>query len=90
MQTPRDFVRQPASWAPIQDPGRATFRELLDVLSDVRTVALVAAPDPEMGPYTACITVPSSEADAWCARGYRKLTAREDDRLPSPCDDATD
>ncbi len=90
MQTPRDFVREPATWCPINVPGRATFRELLDVLADQRTVALVAARDPEMGPYTACITVAASEADAWCVRGYRMLTSREDDGLPAPCDDATD
>ena len=79
MQTPRDFVREPATWCPIQVPGRATFRELVDVLADQRTVALVAARDPEMGPYTACITVAAAEADAasveldGCSRRYRHL-----------------
>lgn len=94
MATPRDFVREPATWAPIQVPGQATFRELLDVLADRdRRVALVGAPDPEMGPYSRCITVPASEADAWCGRGYRTLTVREDDESlvpPVDLDHATD
>jgi hypothetical protein len=95
MSIPRDFVREPATWAPIQVPGQATFRELLDVLADHRDrrVALVGTPDPEMGPYSRCITVPAHEADTWCARGYRTLTDREDDAsigVPVDLDHATD
>jgi hypothetical protein len=86
MSIPRDFVREPATWAPIQVPGQATFRELADVLADHRKVPLVGAADEEMGPYSACIVVSEHEADAWCARGYRKLTALEDDQSCGPPD----
>lgn len=93
MPSPHDFVREPATWAPVQTPGQATFRELLDVLADPRTVPLVGQDDREMGPYTACIVVAEAEVEAWCARGYRKLTAYEDDQscgLPPGADLATD
>jgi hypothetical protein len=93
MQTPRDFVREPATWAPVQEPGQASFRELVDVLADSHQVPLVGAADAEMGPYSTCITVAEHEAEAWCTRGYRKLTPLEDDKsstLPVDLDHATD
>ena len=86
MSTPRDFVREPATWAPIQTPGQATFHELADVLADHHKVPLVGAGDDEMGPYSACIVVPESEADTWCGRGYRKLTSLEDELSSGPPD----
>jgi len=79
MVTPRDFVREPATWAPIQIKGKATFRELVDVLGVHDRVPLVARDDDELGPYTSCIVVDEAEIETWCARGYRKLTPREDD-----------
>lgn len=91
MPTPRDFVREPATWAPIQTPGQATFRELADVLADHRSVPLVGASDDEMGPYSTCIVVAEHEVDGWCRRGYRKLTPLEDDKCSIPdVDFATD
>ncbi len=91
--TPRDYVRQPAPWAPVARPGQATFVELLEVLDDHRDVALVGRDDREMGPYTSCIIVPSTEVARWRGAGFRELTRREYEETwarPEPYTLATD
>jgi hypothetical protein len=91
--TPRDFVREPAPWAPLAHPGRATFTELQELLDDHHDVALVGQDDQEMGPYSACIIVPQQEVPRFRGRGFRPLTRQEYERTwatPDPYVGATD
>ncbi len=40
-------------------------------------VLLVAANDPELGPYTSTIAVSSAEIESRCCSGFRTITRRE-------------
>ena len=77
MTPPRDFVREPAPWAPLAHPGQATFTELQDLLDDHHDVALVGQDDQEMGPYTKCIIVPQADVPRFRGKGFRPLTRHE-------------
>lgn len=93
MTIPRDFVREPAPWAPIEHPGQATFHELLEVLDDHHDVPLVGQDDREMGPYSACIIVPGGDVSRWRSNGFRELTVQEYEQTwakPDPFLGATD
>jgi len=93
MTPPRDFVREPAPWAPLAQPGRATFHELQELLDDHHDVALVGQDDREMGPYSACIIVPRPNVSRFRGNGFRPLTRQEYERTwagPDPFVGATD
>ncbi len=93
MTPPRDFVREPAAWAPLAQPGRATFDELQALLDDHHDVALVGQEDCEMGPYSRCIIVPQQDVPRFRGRGFRALTRHEYEQTwatPDPFVGATD
>jgi hypothetical protein len=90
---PHDYVLQPVPTVPIKLRGQASFAELIEVFCDNHGVALVGSRDPELGPYGRCIRVASADVDAYCSRGYRPLSAREQDAVftsPEDFADATD
>lgn len=93
MSPPRDFVREPAPWAPLEHPGRATFDELQELLDDHHDVALVGQDDQEMGPYSRCIIVKHEDVARFRGQGFRALTRHEYERTwarPDPFLGATD
>jgi hypothetical protein len=93
MTPPRDFIREPAPWAPLEQPGRATFDELQELLDDHHDVALVGQHDAEMGPYSRCIIVKHHDVPRFHGNGFRALTRREYEGTwakPDPFVGATD
>jgi hypothetical protein len=89
-RVPRDFVRDPVGSVPIRAVGRATFHELIEVFSEARTVPLVRNSDPEMGPYSSCITVPDEEVEAWCSKGFRTRSFHEQEETEGDMEDYTE
>ena len=93
MATPHDYVLDPVPSVPLRVRGRATFRELVEIFSIGRHVALVGRDDAEMGPYTHCILVTEHDVESCCSRGYRRLSTgerREVGVIADDVDDATD
>jgi hypothetical protein len=50
---------------------------------------LVAATDPELGPYTSAIRVPKGEVEGRCRMGYRTISAYEIDAMIGEAEDFT-